>query len=238
MPPAVTPVQDLAIEAEGVTRRFGARWVLRGISLRVAPGEIVGLLGANGSGKSTLLRIFATLLRPNGGTARVSGADVTGDADAVRRRVGFLAHSTGLYEDLTARENLKFAATMLGRAPGDLDALLERVGLTPVADRRVRGYSAGMQRRLSLARLLLASPRVLLLDEPYSNLDADGIALMNTMLRGAAASGAAALVVLHETAPAAGLLDWTVTIADGRIAHATEFARPRPASAHQPAEAR
>ena len=200
-----------------MTRRFGASWVLRGVSLRVAPGEIVGLLGANGSGKSTLLRIFATLLRSNDGVARIGGVDVTDDADGVRRQVGFLAHSAGLYEDLTARENLGFAATMLGRPPADLDALLSRVGLTAVADRRVRGYSAGMQRRLALARLLLKSPQVLLLDEPYSNLDADGIALMNAMLRDAVANGAAALVVLHETAPATGVLNRTVTIVDGRI---------------------
>lgn len=211
-------MQSPAIEADGVTRRFGASWVLRGVSLRLARGEIVGLLGANGSGKSTLLRIFATLLRSNGGTARIGGVDVTEDADGVRRQVGFLAHSAGLYDDLTARENLQFAVTMLGLPAMDLDALLVRVGLIAVADRRVRGYSAGMQRRLALARLLIASPRVLLLDEPYSNLDADGIALMNTMLRSAAAQGAAALVVLHETAPATGLLDRTVTIVDGRIA--------------------
>lgn len=210
--------QGLAIVADGVTRRFGASWVLRGVSLRVAPGEIVGLQGANGSGKSTLLRILATLLRPSGGAARVGGVDVVGDADGVRRQVGFLAHAAGLYDDLTARENLGFAATMLGRSHDAIDGLLARVGLSRVADVRVRGYSAGMQRRLALARLLLASPRVLLLDEPYSNLDADGIALMNSVLRDAAAAGASALVVLHETAPATGLLDRLVSIVDGRVA--------------------
>ena len=217
MQPSTSPLQDLVIEADGVTRRFGASWVLRGVSLRVAPGEIVGLLGANGSGKSTLLRIFATLLRSNGGVARIGGVDVTDDPDGVRRQVGFLAHSAGLYDDLTARENLQFAVSMLGLPAPDLDELLARVGLSSVADRRVRGFSAGMQRRLALARLLLGSPRVLLLDEPYSNLDAEGIALMNAMLRGAVARGAAALVVLHETAPATGVLNRTVTIVDGRI---------------------
>lgn len=221
MSPAATSAQDLAIEAERVTRRFGASWVLRGVSLRVARGEIVGLLGANGSGKSTLLRIFATLLRSNGGEARIGGVDVTADADGVRQQVGFLAHSAGLYDDLTARENLAFAATMRGLPTTDLDLRLERVGLTPVADRRVRGFSAGMQRRLALARLQLASPSVLLLDEPYSNLDSAGIGLVNEMLRGAVARGAAALVVLHETAPATGLLDRTVTITDGRIGEAS-----------------
>jgi heme ABC exporter ATP-binding subunit CcmA len=226
MQQSASPSQALAIEADGVTRRFGASWVLRGLSLRVAPGEIVGLLGANGSGKSTLLRILATLLRSNGGTARIHGASVSEDADRVRRQVGFLAHGAGLYDDLTARENLEFAAAMLGRSGTDLDAQLERVGLTAVADRRVRGFSAGMQRRLALARLLLSAPRVLLLDEPYSNLDAAGIALMNAVLLDAAATGAAALVVLHETAPAKGVLGRTVTIVDGRIADDAGPERP------------
>jgi heme exporter protein A len=230
--------QPAAIEADAVTRRFGARWVLRGLSLRVERGEIVGLLGPNGSGKSTLLRILATLLRPSGGAARISGLDVVSDADEVRGQVGFLAHTPGLYDDLTARENLAFAATMLGRRdlPPDAspDALLSRVGLTAVADQRVRGFSAGMQRRLALARLLLASRPVLLLDEPYSNLDPDGIALMNSVLRETINRGGSALVVLHETAPATGLLDRTVTIAGGRIGDSAVAPSPRAAGAAPP----
>ena len=209
-----------AIVADGVTRRFGPRWVLRGVSLTVSTGEVVALLGANGSGKSTLLRILATLLRAHGGRALVGGCDTASAADEVRSTVGFLAHAPGLYEDLSARENLAFAAAMLGsdtKGPHGIDAQLERVGLAAAATSRVRGFSAGMQRRLALARLLMARPRVLLLDEPYSNLDTDGIALMNGVLRDVTAGGGAALVVLHETAPAEGLLDRMVRIVDGRI---------------------
>lgn len=215
-----SPAATDAIVTDGVTRRFGSRWVLRGASLTVAAGEIVGLLGANGSGKSTLLRILATLLRSHGGRALVGGRDTATAADEVRSTVGFLAHAPGLYDDLSARENLMFAAAMLGREPDGpegVDAQLDRVGLSASATARVRGFSAGMQRRLALARLLLARPRVLLLDEPYSNLDTDGIALMNGVLREVAAGGGAALVVLHETAPAEGLLDRMVRIVDGRI---------------------
>lgn len=214
------PAATDAIVTDGVTRRFGSRWVLRGASLTVAAGEIVGLLGANGSGKSTLLRILATLLRSHGGRALVGGRDTATAADEVRSTVGFLAHAPGLYDDLSARENLMFAAAMLGREPDGpegVDAQLDRVGLSASTTARVRGFSAGMQRRLALARLLLARPRVLLLDEPYSNLDTDGIALMNGVLREVAAGGGAALVVLHETAPAEGLLDRMVRIVDGRI---------------------
>jgi heme exporter protein A len=215
-----------AIAADAIGKRFGARWVLRGVSLRVRPREVVGLLGPNGSGKSTLLRVLATLLRPTSGTARIGAADVLADPDGVRRQVGFLAHSPGLYDDLTARENLAFAAAMLGSSGSAIDALLERVGLTEVAGSRVRGFSAGMQRRLALARMLLGAPRVLLLDEPYSNLDVAGIALMNTVLREQVASGGAALVVLHELAPATGTLDRTVTLGNGRIVETTAMRGP------------
>lgn len=215
---------EFAIDAHGVARRFGARWVLRGVSLRVRPGEIVGLLGANGSGKSTLLRIFATLLKPSAGEARVYGHDLSRGADEVRAQVGFLAHSPGLYDDLTARENLVFAAAMLGLDADGVDAALERVGLAAVSGHRVRGFSAGMQRRLSLARLLLTRKRVLLLDEPYANLDTDGIALMNAVMKDSVGAGGAALVVLHELAPAQAVLDRTVTIVDGRIAGTAEGA--------------
>lgn len=211
---------DRAIGVDGLGRRFGSRWVLRGVSFAVQQGEVVGLLGANGSGKSTVLRVLGTMLRPNAGSASVNGHDVVRDAAAVRREVGYLAHAPGLYDDLTARENLWFAADMLGLPRAAVDPVIERVGLAAAAVERVRGFSAGMQRRLSLARLILRAPRVLLLDEPYANLDADGLALMNTVIGDIARQGGAALVALHELAPARGILSRTITLSDGRIAPA------------------
>ena len=208
----------VAVDAVGVARRFGSTWVLRGVNFTVGAGEVVGLLGANGSGKSTLLRILATLLRPHAGEARVWGHDVTRAPREVRARIGYLAHSPGLYDDLTARENIAFAASMLDRSVGDIDRVLDRVGLLGAANRQVRGLSAGMQRRLALARLMLVRPRLLLLDEPYSNLDADGIQLVNSLVTEWSAEGVAAVMVLHELAPAGGLLHRTATIIDGRIA--------------------
>jgi heme ABC exporter ATP-binding subunit CcmA len=207
-----------AIDATAVARRFGSNWVLRGVTLRVDAGEVVGLLGANGSGKSTLLRILATLLRPHAGAARVWGHDVVRAAHEVRSRVGYLAHSPGLYDDLTARENLSFAAAMLAREAREVDSVLDRVGLRAAGSQQVRGFSVGMKRRLALARLMLVRPRLLLLDEPYSNIDTDGIALINSLIADWAAEGVAALVVLHELAPATGVLDRTATLHDGRIA--------------------
>ncbi len=210
------PTSDFAIDASGVARRFGTRWVLRGVTLQVRAGETVGLLGANGSGKSTLLRILATLLKPSAGAAAIFGNDVVRSADAVRSQIGFLAHEPGLYDDLTARENLMFAANMLGAATSGVDSALARVELTYAAGERVRGFSAGMERRLSVARLLLSQPRLLLLDEPYSNLDAAGIAMMSGLISEVVRGGGAALVVLHELAPAAAILSRTATIVDGR----------------------
>ena len=102
------------LDARDIARRFGARWVLRGASITVSSGEVVGLLGANGSGKSTLLRVLATLLRPNAGSATIAGYNILREPDSVRRNIGYLAHTAGLYDDLTARENLVFAAAMLG----------------------------------------------------------------------------------------------------------------------------
>ena len=205
------------IEVRGLGRRFGSRWVLRGVSLDVRGGEVVGLLGPNGSGKSTVLRVIASLLKPSAGAAMVNGRDVSRDAGGVRGQVGYLAHAPGLYDDLTARENLAFAADMLGVPSTSVDGVLERVGLAHVADDRVRGFSAGMQRRLALARLILRSPKVLLLDEPYSNLDAEGMGLMNAMISDVARAGGAALVALHELAPARALLDRQLRIVEGRI---------------------
>jgi heme exporter protein A len=208
---------NVAIDAEDVARRFDTTWVLRGINLRLGAGEVVGLLGANGSGKSTLLRIVATLLRPHAGRVTVFGHDIVGAADEVRSVVGYMAHAPGLYGDLTARENLRFAASMLDRDPREVDDALARVGLTAAANETVRTFSSGMQRRLAIARLLLGRPRLLLLDEPYSNLDTDGIALMNSVIEERVADGAAALVVVHELGPAASVLDRTETLVDGRI---------------------
>ena len=209
-----------AIELHGIGKRFGSRWVLRGASLHVERGEVVGLLGANGSGKSTLLRIVATLLKPNAGSARVNGLDVVREANAVRAQAGYLSHTAGLYDDLTARENLRFAADMLGLSHETVDGTLERVGLSGVADDRARGFSAGMQRRLALARLLLRRPRVLVLDEPYSNLDADAVDIMNLAVAECVRGGGAALMALHELAPARSVLTRTVTLVNGRIADA------------------
>ncbi|MGQ0538172.1 MAG: heme ABC exporter ATP-binding protein CcmA [Gemmatimonadaceae bacterium] len=197
----------LAVSLRGITRRFGHKWALRGIDLDVAPGEVAAIQGHNGGGKSTLLRIIATAVSPTGGTGRVLGADVRSDPLPIRRDSALLGSSNGLYEDLTARENLQFAARMLGVRQEAVDEALERVSLAPDAHERVRLFSSGMQRRLALARILLREPRLLLLDEPFNALDADGAALINSLIARTRDKQGATILVLHDssrlTVPAA-----------------------------------
>jgi len=213
-----------AVELDQLARRFGRQWPLRAVSLRVDAGEGVALLGRNGSGKTTLLRILATTLRPTRGGGRVFGHDLRTAPEAIRERVGVLAHAPGLYADLTARENLLFAQRMYG-APSDersVAALLERVGLVAHAHERVRIFSAGMTRRVALARLLLRPHDLLLLDEPFAAFDAEGIALLNEVLLEARARGAAVIVATHDPERAAIALDRMIRIEGGVLAEAAE----------------
>lgn len=212
----------LAVDLQNIARRFARRWVLRGASMQVSPGEIVAMLGKNGSGKTTLLRVIATVLRPTRGTGTVFGNELVGDADAVRECVGVLGHHSGLYDDLTASENLKFATRMSGmRVPREqiLEALHE-VGLRDEANERVRGFSAGMRRRLALARLLLRPPELLLLDEPYAAFDQHGIDFVNDFIRKTAARGGACIVVTHDPMRVREVAGRAVRINDGRIEEA------------------
>lgn len=217
-----------ALELDSVTRRFGRRWALRGVSLRVNPGEIVGLEGHNGSGKSTLLRIAATAIRPTSGSVTIYGTPVAEAPDQARAQVGLMSFQPGLYDDLSARENLLFASRMLDLQAPNLDAILERVGLLREADERVRTFSSGMQRRLSLGRLLLQSPRVLLLDEPYNSFDRQGIQLVNEVVLQVRDAGGCALIVLHDRHIAEAILDRVVRLRQGLIdAPADEPTGPR-----------
>lgn len=208
-----------ALAIDNVARRFNRRWVLRGVDLAVQAGEAVALMGRNGSGKTTLLRIIATSLRPTRGTGYVYGLQLVREADQIRERIGVLGHHAGVYDDLTALENLRFAMRMYGlqRTPAQLIAALESVGLAQDVNERVRGFSAGMRRRLAFARLCLRSPRLLLLDEPYAAFDADGIRLVNDYIRRLVHEGGAALIATHDPARAGQVASRSVTIVDGKI---------------------
>jgi ABC-2 type transport system ATP-binding protein len=163
------------IEAEGLVRHFGDVVAVDGVDLVVQQGEIFGFLGPNGAGKSTTVRMLTTLLRPTGGQARVAGYDVVTQAGAVRRSIGVALQDAAIDPLMTGRELVRLQAVLHGIARKEADArgevLLERVGLTAAADRRVGTYSGGMRRRLDLALSLVHEPTVLFLDEPTTGLD-------------------------------------------------------------------
>lgn len=194
--------------------------------MTVAAGEVLGIEGHNGSGKSTLLRIISTSMRATDGSVQLFGRDIRQHADWARSQVALMSFTPGLYDDLTARENLVFAANMLGRGHAGIDAVLERVGLRNESSEKVRTFSSGMQRRLALGRLLLQAPRVLLLDEPYNSFDRAGVALVNEVVREViAAEGGTAVIVLHDRHSAGGLLDRVLTMHQGRFQDDTASTR-------------
>ncbi len=214
-PPAVLTT-DLA-------RLFAGSPALAGVSLRVDAGRAVGLLGPNGAGKTTLLRILATAIRPSYGRAAVDGYDLGRDAAIVRERVAYLSHATGLYDDLSARENLRFSAEMLGTedAAARVERALADVGLAARAGDRVREFSAGMRKRLALGRILLGRASLVLLDEPYATLDADGMALVDRLLAAWRDVGVAVLVASHTTERMASMLDGSAVLERGLVVDVT-----------------
>lgn len=193
--------------------------MLKGVDLLVERGETIAILGKNGSGKTTLLRIIATLLRPTRGSGTVFGHRLSGNDDAVRGRVGLLGHTNAIYPDLTAAENLGFTLRMLGRSvdPRSVDAALVALGLGAQANTRTRGFSAGMQRRLALARLRVLEPGLLLLDEPYSSLDPEGTEIVTAMIADARRQGGATILITHDSRRARRIADRIVALDDGRI---------------------
>jgi ABC-2 type transport system ATP-binding protein len=166
---------DLAIETAGLVKVFGKTRAVDGIDLAVPAGTVYGVLGPNGAGKTTAVRVLATLLRPDGGEAKIFGHDVVREADAVRSRVSLTGQYASVDEDLTGTENLVLLARLLGyRKPAARERaaqLLEAFGLTDAADRQVKNYSGGMHRRIDIAASILSTPDLLFLDEPTTGLD-------------------------------------------------------------------
>ena len=209
---------DGEIVLAGAGKRFGAHAALQPTDLVVQRGEAALLAGANGAGKSTLLRLVAGLCRPSQGTVLIGGCDLQ-RAPETRATIGLLSHQILLYDELTARENLLFFARLYSLNDGGAraDEALAAAGLAPRQDHRVGGFSRGMKQRLALARATLHRPSVLLLDEPFTGLDAAaGTALRERLCR-FRADGGTCLLVTHRFDEAEGLIDRLLVLERGRL---------------------
>ena len=218
---ATTRDDDVAVVAQGLQKRFGQTWALRGVDLTVERGTICGLLGPNGAGKTTIVRILTTLLKPDAGIARVAGCDVVRDAEQVRYRIGLAGQQAAVDELLTGRANLEMVGRLYHLSARDArrraDELLERFALTDAADRIAKGYSGGMRRRLDLAASLVAAPPVLFLDEPTTGLDPRSRLGMWEVIGELVAGGATILLTTQYLEEADRLADHVVVIDAGRV---------------------
>lgn len=206
---------SIGLRFENIDKRYGGIYALRRLNLEVAPGECVALAGRNGSGKTTLLRIAAGLARPTRGSVRY-----TGEADRLRARIGFVAHATMAYDELTAQENLKLFAGLqhVKNAAERVAHLLEQVGLQERRHSQVRTFSRGMRQRVAIARALLQEPSVLLFDEPSTGLDPEGVSWLAQALGRMRDAGCTIVMSVHGESEVAALATRAVRLDAGRVA--------------------
>jgi sodium transport system ATP-binding protein len=209
------------IEVDRLYKQFGAVRALDGVSFAAGDGKITGLLGPNGAGKSTCLRILATVLKADRGTARIGGVSLDSDPLRARRSLGVLPHSSGLYQNLTARENIVYYGRLHGLSGADLarrtDDLIQRLDLGAIADRRAKGFSQGERTKVALARALVHNPQHLLLDEPTNGLDVMATRHLRDWLRELRAQGRCVLLSSHVMQEVEALVDELVIVAAGRV---------------------
>jgi heme exporter protein A len=220
-PPSSPP----AIEVSGVSRSFGRRRAVDGVDFSLESGECLALFGPNGAGKTTLLRVIAGLLKPTAGVVRVSGKSLRDDAPA-RGQMGLISHQSMLYRALTARENVEFAARLYGMRDvrGSATRALERIRILDRADTPVRSLSRGLQQRVSIARAIVHDPAVVLLDEPYTGLDAAGGAALTDMLQLLRSSGASLILVTHNVEEGLAIASRAAIMLAGRLIRRDECA--------------
>ncbi len=215
-PAATAAEKALCARVEQVSKLFGAFAALRQISVDLEPGRCYVLLGENGAGKSTLLRILAGLLRPTYGSVKVFGGS---EPQQVRERIAYMSHAPMLYDELTGAENLSYFASLYpDRKCLSPEEALRQVGLDPALNRPLGQYSQGMRQRASLARVLMPVPELLLLDEPFSNMDIESARQMVTMLAGFRRADRTIVLTTHQRELAAPIADWVLTLHAGRVA--------------------
>ena len=203
--------ESVAVRAVGLGRRFGAQWALRGVDLELSRGEVFGLLGPNGAGKTTTVRLLSALIAPTEGRAWIDGLDVIADAEAVRARIGVLTETPGLYERLTAVQNLEFFGRLHALAPAVRRERMERLlRLFDLWDRReglVGTFSKGMKQKLAIARALLHEPSVLFLDEPTAALDPEAAFVVREAIAALKGQGRTIVLCTHNLDEAERLCD-------------------------------
>ena len=212
----VAATTTLCAHLEGVSKLFGSFAALRQVSVDLEPGRCYVLIGENGAGKSTLLRILAGLLRPSFGTVKLFGNLEPHEA---RDRIGYMSHAPMLYDELTAQENLRYFAKLYpGRDCLTAAEALRQVGLDPDLARPFGQYSQGMRQRTSLARVLLPAPELLLLDEPFSNMDVESVSQMVALLAKFRQGNRTIVITTHQREHAAPIADWVLALKAGRVA--------------------
>src|SRR4051795_13611793 len=221
MPQTMEGTSTLAIEATGLQKSFGDTRAVCGVDLAVRRGSVYGMLGPNGAGKTTTIRMLATLLRPDGGEARVLGHDVVRDADEVRRSVSLTGQLASVDEDLTGRETLILIGRLLGYgrndAKGRADDLLDAFGLADASGRLVKNYSGGMRRRLDIAASLVVTPELMFLDEPTTGLDPRSRSQVWDIVRALVAGGTTILLCTQYLDEADKLADGIAVIDRGKV---------------------
>jgi heme exporter protein A len=218
MPPVPIPA-EAALEARGVSKFFGDVPALRGVSIRVEPGDSVLLYGPNGAGKTTLLRTLAALSRPSEGEVLFAGRRLHENAQTAKAATGFVSHASYLYGELTGRENLRFFGRLfrLKHLEQRIDRALDLFAVRSRADELVRTLSRGLQQRMTLARAMLHDPAFLLLDEPFTGLDADSVRSLEQILIRLPAEGKAVVFSTHHYEQGAAIAGRLVALEGGRI---------------------
>ena len=202
------------VQVQNVSKIYGRTAVLRNVSLELDAGQFYVLRGENGAGKSTLMRIVAGLSRPTQGEVRIFG-EKTSEQLA---QMGYMAHATLVYDELSGMENLRFFAQLYGlHSDGPLEEAMTRVGLNPKLSRHVGQYSQGMRQRLSLARAIFHSPRLLLLDEPFSNVDPESAGQISQLLAAMRKSGTTILLITHQLGLLADIADEFLFLSNGQL---------------------
>jgi heme exporter protein A len=216
---ATAPVGARVISTHGLGRRFGGRRAVSDVTLSLGAGDCLALFGPNGAGKTTLLRMLAGLLRPTEGSGEVAGVVLPGGA-TLRGAIGYISHASMLYGALSARENVELTAKLFGmRNPREAaKQALERMELPDRSDTPVRLLSRGMQQRVTIARATVHSPRVVLLDEPFSGLDDSGSAALGAHLAALRASGTTMVLVTHQIPEGLALATHAAIMRDGALA--------------------